>query len=139
MDLRMKKAFLMLLAASVVAAATSPVRAQNAITLGERPIARAEVSAFAGKQFARMDTNHNGSVSPAECDAWRARQGDRAQTGLGHIGRRWFERTDTNFDGKVTHEEAVARPLGMFDMADVNRDGIASLREQSLAQILVGN
>ena len=135
----MKNACLMLLAASAVATAAVPVRAQKAIMLGERPIARGEVAAFASRQFAEMDTNRDRRVSPGECEAYRASQGDRAQTGLGHIGRRWFERTDTNFDGKVTREEAIARPLGMFDMADANRDGVASLREQSLAQLFIGN
>jgi len=127
------------LVASLAAIATVPALAQTAITLGQRPITRAEVAAFAKRQFAQMDTNHDHHVSPAEFEHYRMQQGDRSQTGLGHVGQRWFEKTDADGDGEVTLAEAVARPLRMFDMADINRDGIASLQEQSFAQMLKGN
>lgn len=128
----------MLLAGSAAATAAVPAFAQTGITLGERPITRAEVVAFVGRQFARMDMNHDGQINPAEFEAYRARQGDRAQTGLGHIGRRWFEKTDADYDGAVTLKEAEARPLELFDIADINRDGTASVQEQSVAQIFMG-
>jgi hypothetical protein len=32
----------------------------------------------------------------------------------------------------------VARPVEMFDMADIDRDGVASIQEQSVAQIFMG-
>ena len=127
----------LLLAASVALTATSPAGSQG-IMLGERPISRAEVAAFAKKQFVEMDTNHDGHVAPAEFEAYRAQQSDRGQMGLAHIGRRWFEKTDTDNDGRVTLDEAVARPLEMFDMADINRDGVASIQEQSVASIFMG-
>lgn len=132
-----KTTLAMFLAASAVAIA-APALAQAGIMLGERPITRAEVAAFAKKQFAQMDTNHDGHVTPPEFEAYRAQQGDRERTGLGHIGRRWLKKTDADYDGEVTLEEAVARPVEMFDMADINRDGIASVQEQSVAQVFMG-
>ncbi|MBY8821936.1 EF-hand domain-containing protein [Sphingomonas colocasiae] len=116
----------------------SPTAAQSAIALGERPIKRAEVVAFVKRQFAQMDVNRDGHVDPREYEAYRAAQGDRTGAGLGYIGRRWFERADANGDGRVTPEEAQARPLQLFDMADANRDGVASLQEQSVASLFMG-
>ncbi len=112
--------------------------AQSAIILGERPIKRTEVTTFVTRQFAEMDTNHDGFVSPAEFDAFRAREDVNAPGGLGHIGRRWFEKTDVNGDGRISLAEAVDRPLQLFDLADVNRDGVASVEEQSMAQLFLG-
>lgn len=128
----------MLLAGSVAAIAIEPAHAQSGIMLGERPISRAEVMIFVKKQFARMDTNHDGHVRPDEFEAYRAQQGDRSQTGLGHVGRRWFEKSDADQDGAVTLREAEARPIELFDIADVNHDGIASVQEQTVAQIFMG-
>ena len=135
----MKLNFRSFLIGAAAAATTASLHAQSAIVLGERPIARPEVSAFVRKQFAQMDSSRDGRVSPAEFEAYRARQGERRQRGLGYVGRRWFERTDANVDGNVSLAEAIARPLEMFDMADVDRDGTASIREQSLAQLFIGN
>lgn len=135
----MKLAFPVALASLFVALAALPVHAQGGIILGERPISRAEVNTFVTKQFARMDSSGDRHVSPAEFEAYRARQADAGRSGLARVGRRWFEKSDANVDGKVTLAEALARPLQMFDMADVDRDGIASLREQSFAQLLIGN
>jgi hypothetical protein len=111
--------------------------AQSGITLGERPIRRTEVVAFVRKQFAEMDSNHDGQVSPAEAQAYRARQPAGEQTGLGHIGGHWFEKTDADGNGRVSLQEAIDRPLRLFDMADMNHDGVASVEEQSMAQLFL--
>lgn len=115
-----------------------PAFAQADLTLGERPIKRAEVIAFVKKQFAEMDTNRDGQVSEAEFQAYREKQPDDGKRGIGHIGGRWLEKTDTDGSGRVSLEEAIARPLKMFDMADMNGDGVASVEEQSMAQLLMG-
>jgi hypothetical protein len=126
------------LAAAATVIAPLPALAQSDIALGERPIRRAEVIIFVKKQFAAMDSNHDGQVSQAEFQAYRAKQPESASRGLGHIGDRWFEKTDADGNGRVSQEEAIARPLQMFDMADMNHDGVASIDEQSVAQLLMG-
>ena len=122
----------------VAATLTSPCLAQTAIALGERPITRSEVLSFVKKQFGVMDGNHDGHVSPAEFESYRARQASRDQAGIGHIGARWFEKSDADGDRRVTLQEAEGRPLRFFDMADANGDGVASVNEQSVAKLLLG-
>ena len=123
------------LAFSASAAGAAPA---VGIALGERPIRRAEVVAFVKRQFADMDTNRDGAIGPAEYQASRTRQGDKASAGLGYIGRSWFEKSDVDHDGRVTPVEAQARPLHFFDLADVDDDGVASVREQTIASLLIG-
>lgn len=112
----------------------------QSLELGQRPIKRAEVVTGAKAQFAAMDMNHDGAVDDAEFQGYRARQAKSPDGGGGlyHIGGRWFEKCDTNGDGRVTLAEAQARPLQLFDLADANRDGIASIAEQKLAMMLKG-
>ena len=126
-----------LLFALLATAGGAPVLAQSSIALGERPIRRAEVVAFVEKQFATMDANHDGKISPAEFETFHARQPPKARSGIGHVGGRWFEKTDTNGDDRVTLAEAKARPLQLFGMADVNGDGTASVTEQSMAMLFM--
>lgn len=113
--------------------------AHAGLELGQRPISRAEVASTAKKQFAEMDIDRNGSVSRDEFERYRAIQNAQPDRGRGltHIGRSWFDKCDTDGDGKVSLAEAQARPLGLFDMADANRDGRASLAEQSVAQLFI--
>jgi len=125
-------------ATSVSIAAFSPAVAQS-LQLGQRPIRRAEVVAGVSAQFAEMDTNHDGAISPPEFEAYRAKEATMpdGNAGLTHVGSHWFDRADANGDGRVTLAEAQARPLQMFDMADSNHDGVASLDEQSLAAMMM--
>jgi len=113
--------------------------AQAGLQLGERPISRAEVIAAVKRQFAEMDGNHDGKVSQEEFERYREIQAALPDQGRGltHIGRSWFERCDTDGDGRVSLQEAEARPLELFDMADANHDGVASIAEQSVAQLFV--
>ena len=56
---------------------------------------------------------------------------------IAHIGGRWFERADANGDGRVTLDEALARPLQLFDLADIDRDGVVSVKERQVAMALM--
>lgn len=114
--------------------------AQAGLSLGDRPIARKEVVATVRQQFAEMDANHDGGVSQEEFERYRAIQNAQPDRGRGltRITRSWFERGDADGDGRVSPGEAQTRPLELFDMADLNRDGVASLPEQSMAALLMG-
>jgi hypothetical protein len=114
------------------------VPAQSGMQLGQRPISRGEVIAFVKRQFAQMDRNHDGFVSPAEFQTYRAAQPKGGGAQIGRITKHWFERADGNRDGRVTVVEAQARPLRFFGMADLNKDGVASIREQSVAKFFMG-
>ena len=137
-DRPMTKTTHALILALLAMATSAPALAQSSIALGERPIRRAEVVAFVAKQFAAMDANRDGHVSPAEFKAFYAKQPPKAQAGIGRVGVSWFEKTDTNGDGRVILAEAQARPLKLFDMADANGDGVASVNEQSIAMLFMG-
>ena len=120
-------------------AVPSLAHAASDLVLGQRNIARTEVSAFVKKQFAEMDLNRDGFVEQAEFEKYRARQPAQPQgvKTLGHIGSRWMEKTDANGDGRISLAEATDRPLEMFDMADMNRDGVVSVEEQSMASLFM--
>lgn len=124
--------------------ASAPVLAQSEADLPDRPITRKEVVAGVKRQFIAMDANHDGVVSRAEFDAYRAQQqaGSPGTSGagiaaFGHIGSHWYDRADAQGDGRVTLAEAEARPLQLFDMADTNGDGVVSLDERKVAMMLM--
>jgi hypothetical protein len=119
-----------------LAAATS---AQAGLQLGERPISRGEVIATVKKQFAKMDSDGNGSISHDEYLDYRDYQATLPDGGRGltKIGRNWFDQCDEDGNGRITLREAQGRPLELFGMADANGDGVASVNEQSLAALFV--
>ncbi len=123
------------LALATVTAAT-PLPAQGVDDLPNRPIRRTEVESVVRQQFAAMDVDRNGIVTPAEFDRYRKQQTGNAMGPLTRIGPRWFARTDADANGQVTRAEAMIRPLKFFDLADTNRDGIVSLDERRIAAIL---
>jgi hypothetical protein len=135
---------LSLCAGTALLAIAWPAYAQD-LGLPDRPIRRAEVIEVVRQQFAKLDSNRDGVVDRAEFDAFRAKQeaargrGDAgADQGFAHIGGKWFERSDQNGDGKVTLTEAEARPLQLFDMADIDHDGIVSVQERRMALLFSG-
>lgn len=112
----------------------------SALELGRRAIKRSEVVTGVKAQFAAMDKNHDGVIDEKEFEAYRAAQAKLPDGGAGiyHIGGRWFEKADANGDRHITLAEAQSRPLQMFDLADANHDGIASIPEQKVAMMLKG-
>ncbi len=117
-----------------------PAFAQTAQQFPDRPIARAEVIAVVKRQFAAMDRNRDGVVTQPEFAAFRAHQSPAPPTGveaIAHISGRWFERADADGDGRVTLDEALARPLQLFDLADIDRDGVVSVKERQVAMALM--
>lgn len=118
-----------LLAASLLATAAS------AQALPDRPITRAEVAAAAKVQFQKIDANHDGIVTRAEFDAYRQKQaaagGD--DNPFTHVGSHWFDHADPDGTGRVTLAQAEQHPLQLFDMADVNHDGVISPTEARMA------
>lgn len=129
------------LAAGLAALSATAAVAQTASQFPDRPIARTEVIAVVKRQFAQMDANRDSVVTRAEFDRFRAHQAPAPASGvdaLSHIGAGWFDRADTKGDGRVTLDEALARPLHLFDLADVNKDGVVSVQERQVAMTLMG-
>ncbi|UAK25146.1 EF-hand domain-containing protein [Sphingomonas nostoxanthinifaciens] len=129
------------LAALAATAIATVAVAQGAADLPDRPIRRAEVIDVVKRQFAALDANHDGVVTSAEFDAFRAKQAagkaEVAAGPFGHVGGHWFERADAKGDGRVTLAEAEARPLQLFDMADVDHDGVISAQERKVATMMM--
>jgi Ca2+-binding EF-hand superfamily protein len=115
--------------------AAVPVIAQD---IPDRPVRRAEVVAAAKRQFAMIDANHDGVVTRAEFERFRLTPAGRAAIASNdpfiHLSGRWFEHADPNGTGRATAAMAAERPLGLFDQADLNRDGVLSVQELKLAQ-----
>ena len=120
---------------AAVFVALTPAAAQNAGDFPDRPVTRTEVAAKVKTLFGLLDANHDGVVTPAEFAAYRdhGQATHAAANPFTHVGQHWFERNDANGDGRVTLAEAEARPLEMFDMADVNKDGVVSVQERQVA------
>jgi Ca2+-binding EF-hand superfamily protein len=112
--------------------------AASAQALPDRPIPRAQIVAAAKAQFQKIDTNHDGIVTRAEFDAYRAKQAAAGGDDdvFTHVGGHWFDHADPNGTGRVTLEQAEQRPLQMFDMADMNHDGVLSPSEARMAMAL---
>jgi Ca2+-binding EF-hand superfamily protein len=112
--------------------------AVSAQDLPDRPIPRSEVVAAAKAQFQKLDANHDGIVTRAEFEAYRAKQaaagGD--DNPFTHVGGHWFDHADPDGTGRVTLQQAEAHPLRMFDMADMNHDGVVSQNEARVALAL---
>jgi Ca2+-binding EF-hand superfamily protein len=121
------------LAAAVIA--LSPAAAQTGDDFPDRPITRTEVVAKVKTMFGQIDANHDGVVTHAEFSAYldRTRATPAGGDPFTHVGPHWFEHNDADGDGRVTLAEAEARPLQMFDMADVNKDGVVSVQERQVA------
>ncbi len=126
----------------VLALTGSAAAAQGVADLPNRPIARREVVEVVRRQFAAMDTNHDGVVTEREFEAYRAAQARNPGrpselAAFDHVGAHWFEHADPDGTGRISLEQAEARPLRLFDTADTNGDGVVSLQERQVAEMLM--
>lgn len=122
---------------------------------GVRKAVRERVEAKREKRaddaFARIDADKDGSISKAEWDA-RAERGPAARgerkapqaalrrhraagfNGAGvPFGTAFFDRADSDKDGRVSLAEASAQPLAFFDRADADRNGTVTPEERRAA------
>ncbi|HEX5184925.1 MAG TPA: EF-hand domain-containing protein [Allosphingosinicella sp.] len=111
---------------------------------GSRPGLRTRIDPNAS--FDAMDANHDGSISRDEYLAARGRRAAgpagggnaaararRAGLGIGFSGR-WFDRVDSDGDGRVSLAEAQRAAGALFDRIDSNHDGAISPEERAAAR-----
>ena len=107
---------------------TQTDRQQMATKMGARAPGKAR-----GDQWAKLDTNADGSISKSEWDAAKASRGERrgargdhaggGHHGGGKMGGAMLKMADANNDGAITLAEARTAASAHFDRADTNRDG----------------
>jgi len=113
---------------------------------GDGNLTRAELNTSIDERFARADANSDGAIDASEQTAMhsqrrghrgerRGRHGSEGRRGHGGEGRRGhggegrgghgdrMARMDSNSDGILTRDEAIAPALARFDRADANSDG----------------
>ena len=119
---------------------------------GDGVLNEADQAARIGQMFDKIDSDKNGSISRAEFMAAHAAMGgehggmEMGGAGMdGHQmgGRRMgmggggpgamLRMADTNHDGAVTRDEAMAAALKRFDMMDTNHDGQVTKAERQAA------
>ena len=99
---------------------------------GDATVSRKDAEAQANARFTALDTDKDGSLSPAELAAARPARpgGEGGRRGAGGgMGRM----LDSNGDGKVSQGEFVAGTLRRFDMMDTNHDGQLTKTERQAA------
>jgi hypothetical protein len=125
------------LSAALLLALAAPAAAQ---AVPDRPIRRDEVVASVKRQFAEIDTNHDGIVTRDEFDRFRASPAGRAAGAstnpIDHVGGHWFDHADAGGTGRLTLSMAEQHPLELFDMADANHDGIVGVEEMRAAMAM---
>jgi hypothetical protein len=115
----MNRFILAAIAATASGGVVALAQAVNPAHAGLPPVAiavatRAEVQARVQERFAALDADHDGAVTRAELDAYRAkaRTTRDAERDAARATRRdaMFARLDTNHDGQISKAEFAARP-----------------------------
>lgn len=116
----------------LIAAVSVPAVAQ------QKAISRTEYMKEVDASFARIDTNHDGVISPAEMAAEQQRELQQAKAAVEQQMRAKFNQLDTNHDGQLSFQEfmAAAPPLRtnespeqVMKALDTNHDGKISAEE----------
>ena len=99
---------------------------------------RADAEAFAMALHARLDLNHDGYVTLDEIDQWAKRQTGatgRTDPGAEGVVRQFFDRGDSNHDGRLSLAEALAGTDRTFAEMDTNHDGRVTPDERRAAMM----
>lgn len=105
-----------------VALAQTPPGGGRAGGMGPPP-ALADVPAWAGRVFDRLDANDDDAVTGDELAVLSS--GPAAAMGGGRL-RRMISQSDSSNDGRISREELAAGADRMFRRMDVNGDGVLS-------------
>jgi Ca2+-binding EF-hand superfamily protein len=108
------------------------------------PVTRAEAQSRIAAVFAKLDTNHDGSITKDELSAVEAQHEQKAEERAQHFDpSKVFDRLDADHDGKITVAEAGASRgkraqttqaqasafHGLFARADTNKDNVLTRAE----------
>jgi Ca2+-binding EF-hand superfamily protein len=84
-------------------------------------LSRSEVPKMSDEKFARLDQNKDGSLTPDELGSRAGRFQEFAQ--------KHFQHADTNGDGAISKDEALAQADKRFARMDTNGDGVVTQDE----------
>ncbi len=137
-------AAVMIVAGTAALAQKKPPSAQASSAQGAQPVTRNAYGGMIETNFARMDGNHDGSVTKAELASEQQREVDLVKSRLTQQMLAKFKQLDTNKDGQLTFQEfaAATPPIKtaettdqMLQSLDSNRDGKITLAEYRAIQL----
>jgi Ca2+-binding EF-hand superfamily protein len=112
--------------------------AQQQAANAPKPVTRAQFIANTDAMFAKIDTNHDRSISASELDAEQSRERQQVQTALRAQAEAKFRTLDTNKDGQLSLAEFLAivpqvnskeTSAQLVQQVDSNHDGKVSADE----------
>jgi len=128
------------IAAAMLVVIGSAAAAQNA----PKPVSRTDYVKNLDSNFARIDTNHDGSISAAELATEQQRELVLAKNALQQQAQARFKQLDTNKDGQLSPAEFAAlaptirtsqTPPQALPALDSNHDGRLSADEFRAPQL----
>ena len=128
------------IAAAMLVVIGSAAAAQNA----PKPVSRTDYVKNLDNNFARIDTNHDGSISAAELATEQQRELALAKNALQQQAQARFKQLDTNKDGQLSPAEFAAlaptirtsqTPQQALQALDSNHDGKLSADEFRAPQL----